>query len=188
MSQFFETICCKDGKALHLEYHSKRVYNTIQKDFDLRHNISPPNKDLLRCKVIYNKNTIEGISYFPYEKKEIKKLKVVYNDTVEYNYKYLDRTSLNALYEQKETCDDIIIVKDGLITDTSIANISIFKEDNWLTPETPLLKGTTRARLLDEKKIQEKKITLDDLLSAEKLALSNAMIRFDILQNYEIVL
>lgn len=185
---YFETVCCKAGKACNLNYHTKRVYYTIQKYLDLETAIIPPTDKLLRCKIIYNKKAIENISYYPYTKRKIQRLKIVQDDTIEYNYKYLDRTLLDNLFEKKDDCDEIIIVKNGLVADTSIANISIYKNKQWLTPKTPLLQGTLRARLLDEQKIIEKDITLDDLLRAKKLALSNAMIGFDILQDYEIVL
>lgn len=188
MNQFFETIYCKDGKAFNLEYHTKRVYNTIQKDLNLESAIIPPSDELLRCKVTYNERGMENISYYPYTKRKIQKLKIVQDDKIEYNYKYFDRTRLDKLFEKKDTCDEIIIVKNSLVTDTSIANISIYIKNQWFTPKSPLLKGTTRAKLLDEQKLIEKDITLDDLLRAKRLALSNAMIGFDILQDYEIVL
>lgn len=188
MSQFFETICCKDRKAFYLEYHTKRVWNTIGKDLQLDENITPPKNGLFRCKVIYNKTNIEDITFSPYKKREIKKLKIIHCDSIEYTYKYLDRSHIDTLFSQKEDCDEILIIKNGLITDTSIANISIFQNNRWLTPKTPLLKGTTRERLLKEKKIQEADLRLTDLLHCKKIALSNAMIGFDILTYYKIVL
>ncbi len=188
MSQFFETIYCKDGKAFYLEYHTKRVWNTIGKDLQLNENITPPNNGLFRCKVIYNRTHIEDVSYFLYKKREIKKLKIIQCDSIEYTYKYLDRKHIDTLFSQKKECDEILIIKNGLLTDTSIANISIFKDNRWLTPKTPLLKGTTRERLLEEQKIQEADLSVKDLLHCKKIALSNAMIGFDILQNYKIVL
>jgi 4-amino-4-deoxychorismate lyase len=185
---YFETIYCNKGKAFHLEYHEKRIYRTIQKKFDLKKSITPPNSALYRCKMIYNHDKIEEITYSLYKKKEIKKLKIIHSNTIEYSCKYLDRSQINMLYEKKEDCDEIIIMQNGYITDTSIANIAILKDNQWLTPQTPLLYGTTRARLLDEKKIKEKQLTLEDLLLSKKIALFNAMVGFNVLQNYEIIL
>ena len=47
-------------------------------------------------------------------------------------------------------CDEILIIKDGHITDTSISNIVFRLPDGWwLTPFTPLLKGIMRTYLLE---------------------------------------
>ena len=81
----------------------------------------------------------------------------------------------------KEATLTISIVQNNLVRDTSIANIALFKNGRWLTPKEPLLCGTTRARLLIEKKIFEADITPKELCQAQKIALLNAMIGFEIL-------
>ena len=64
---------------------------------------------------------------------------------------------------------------------TSIANIAFFDGVDWISPKKPLLKGTTRARLLKERKLILKDIRKDDLKAFTKAALMNAMIDFDII-------
>ena len=91
---------------------------------------------------------------------------------------------MNILFEKKDKADEIIIVKNGYITDTSIANIVIYDGTSWLTPKVPLLRGTARARLLEEKEIIEANITVKMLLKSQKLALLNAMIGMDIIEDY----
>lgn len=76
-----------------------------------------------------------------------------------------------------------MIIKNGLISDTTIANIAIYLDGIWITPKKPLLKGTTRDRYLKEGKLIEKDISAEDL-KASKIALMNAMIDFDILNDY----
>ncbi len=76
---------------------------------------------------------------------------------------------------QKENCDDILIVKNGIITDTSFSNIAFFDGKQWKTPKSPLLKGTCRERLLCEQKIFEKDINLNDLSNYKCYKLINAM-------------
>lgn len=93
-------------------------------------------------------------------------------------YKSTDRSRLNALVAQKGNCDDIIIVKHGLLTDTSFTNLAIFDGKHWVTPRHPLLPGTKRAALLDKGMIQKADITLEDLRNANKVSLFNAMIDF----------
>ena len=96
----------------------------------------------------------------------------------------MNRENLDSIFSRKEDCDEIIIVKNGIVTDTSIANIAIFYDDVWITSKNCLLNGTTKNRLLEEKFLVEKDITLEMLKKASKIALMNAMIGFDIKENY----
>lgn len=187
MKRFFETIKIENGKIYHLEYHNKRVYDTLRKNFglekrvDLKDYIKPPKNGLYRCKIIYEKDILD-VGYYPYKPREIKSLKIVHSD-IEYNFKYLDRSKIDSLFEKRESCDDVLIIKNGLVTDTSIANIAFFDGKKWLTPKRPLLKGTTRERLLEEKKIFEADIERKDLEKFKKFALMNAMIGFVEIEN-----
>ena len=65
-----------------------------------------------------------------------------------------------------------------MLTDTSIANIALYKEGKWFTPKYPLLKGTRRAGLLAEGIIEEDIVMADSLHKYEKIRLFNAMISF----------
>ena len=73
---------------------------------------------------------------------------------------------------------EAIFVKDDLITDSSIANIACLIDNQWLTPKTPLLQGTCRQRLLDEKKLILADISVEDFNKAKKLAFFNALTGF----------
>lgn len=181
---FFETIKCEDYDVFNLDYHNKRVANAIAMNLNLQEYIYPLNNKLLRCKVIYDDSGILEVNYFAYKKREINSFKLVYCDDIDYSKKYLNRNSIDKLFLQKDSCDEIIIVKNSIITDTSIANIAIFYDGFWITSKTPLLKGTTRARLLEEKFLIEKDISVDMLKNAEKIALMNAMIDFDIKKDF----
>ncbi|AXX93370.1 branched-chain amino acid aminotransferase [Malaciobacter molluscorum LMG 25693] len=182
--QYFETIKCEDNEIFNLNYHNKRVANTIAKNFDLSEYIYPINEKLLRCKVIYNEDEIIDINYFEYKKRKIRSFKIIYNNKIEYSKKYLNRKSLNNIFEQRDNCDEIMIFKNNLLTDTSIANIAIYFENSWLTPKQPLLFGTTRQRYIEQGFLKQQDITLEMLKKANKIALLNAMIDFDILEDY----
>ena len=93
----------------------------------------------------------------------------------------------NKLLSQKEDASEIIIVKNGLITDTSIANIAILFQNEWITPKTPLLLGTTSQRLLKDGIIKPQDISIDMIQRATKIATLNAMVDFNILKDYEII-
>ncbi len=184
-SEFLETIKIQEGRIFNILYHQKRyekVLNSfgVEKTKKLEDFIKPPKKGLYRCRLVYDLDTII-VSYHEYKKKDIKSLKLVYDDDIEYSSKSTNRDAINRLFALKNSCDDILIVKNSLITDTSIANIAFFDSVNWITPKESLLKGTTRARLLDEGRIIEADIKVEDLKSFSKVALLNAMIDFDII-------
>jgi len=176
--QYFETIKCDDYEVFNLDYHKRRIVNTIGLNIALEEYIYPPSKDLLKCKLIYDESGIINIEYTPYKMRVIDTLKLIYDDNISYKYKLILRDNIDKLYMKREDCDDIVIVKNGLITDTSIANIAVMIDDIWYTPKTPLLYGTSRARYLDAKVISEKDITVDEFNKASKIALMNAMIDF----------
>jgi 4-amino-4-deoxychorismate lyase len=181
---YFETIKCEDNEIFNLEYHNKRVANTIGLNINLQEYIYPISEELLRCKVIYNDFEILNVEYFPYRKREINSFKLIFNDEISYSKKYLNRENLDELFSKKENCDEVIIIKNGIVTDTSIANIAILYEDTWLTSKNYLLSGTTRARLIEERVLIEKDISVKMLKKASKIALMNAMIGFDIKEDY----
>ncbi|QFR48733.1 branched-chain amino acid aminotransferase [Sulfurimonas lithotrophica] len=191
-NEFLETIKILDAKVWHPEYHQKR-YESVLKHFGvctykkLEDFIKPPKKGLYRCRLVYTPEDIKKISveYIEYEKKDINTLKLVYDDEIDYPLKSTDRSELNKLYEKRQDADDILIVKKGYLTDTSIANIALF-DGEWKTPKYPLLKGTTRQRLLDSGKIHEDDIKVQDIGRFSKVALLNAMIDFDIIADENI--
>jgi 4-amino-4-deoxychorismate lyase len=77
---------------------------------------------------------------------------------------------------QKSGCNDIIIIKNGLVTDASSSNL-VFKSSKGLfTPENYLLPGTKRRLLLDRKKIKEQRIRVEDIKTFDSVYFINAMI------------
>ncbi len=185
--QLLETIRCENGQPSNLSYHQQRVDRSLKQlgyslHLDLASLIKVPDNALYRCRIVYDATSI-NIEYIPYQKRVVRTLQTIQADPLDYTLKYADRTDLDRLFAQKGDADDILIVQNGLITDTSIANIAFFDGTKWLTPKHPLLKGTTRARLLNEKKIFESDIYIDDLKKFTHFALLNAMIGFDEIKN-----
>ena len=186
--EYFETIKCNDFEVYNLNYHKQRIATTIGKNISLDEYIYPPSNKLLKCKVIYNKYEIIDIIYDSYTAKNINSFKLIHDDNIIYNKKSTNRSVIDNLYLQKKLSDEIIIIKNNLITDTSIANIAIYYNGTWYTPKTPLLFGTTRQRYIDNGSLFEKDITIDILQSSSKIALLNAMIDFKIIHNCDIIL
>ena len=150
--------------------------------YELATLIKPPSSGLYRCRVVYDEKLID-IAYLPYTPRAISTLQPVRFDTLDYGLKYADRAALDHLYEKRGHGDDILLTDGQYILDTSIANIAFFDGKVWLTPRHPLLKGTTRARLLDEKKIFEADLTLEMLEAFQGFALMNAMIGFHVIKD-----
>ncbi|WP_295021981.1 aminotransferase class IV [Sulfurimonas sp.] len=186
---FFETIKAVNGKIYHLEYHQKRYEKTlndfsIKIKYDLRNFIDPPKDGVYRCRLVYDitksPHTI-CVTYHEYKKRDINLLRIINCNDIDYGYKYESRKELNDLFELRDKCDDILIIRDDLVTDTTIANIAFWDDGKWITPRKPLLMGVTRARLLDDGKIFEADIYAEDIKNFTKVALLNAMIDFDII-------
>lgn len=185
---YFETIRCEDFEVFNLNWHKRRIADTVSFNINLEEYIYPPSEELLKCKVLYDCSGIIDIEYTPYIPKDIKSFKIVYDDGIDYKYKTVDRENINKLYEKKENRDEIIIIKNDFVTDTSIANIAILVKDQWYTPKIPLLNGTTRQRYIESGILKEYDIDLGFLLKSEKIALLNAMIDFKTIENFEIIL
>ncbi len=93
-----------------------------------------------KCRVTYG-GKIETIEWERYLPRTIQSLRLVEHNSIDYAFKYKNRDALNTLHAQRGHCDDVLIVKNGLITDTSYANVAFSDGTAWYTPEHTL---TTR--------------------------------------------
>ncbi|MDR3060414.1 MAG: aminotransferase class IV [Dysgonomonas sp.] len=180
---FTEAIKVYDGVFVNPSPHIDRMNHTMQTFFDVTYPISLQNEDipieyrtgLVKCRIIYSSEYIK-FEYQKYTFRQINNLKLVYNDMLDYSFKYADRTEWNALLEQKAGCDDILIVKNGYITDTSFSNVVFENETGLFTPSTYLLAGTKRQSLLQKGIIKEAEISIENIGLYSKLYLINTMI------------
>lgn len=194
MCQLVESIKIKDGKTVHIEYHQKRMnrsrnlYFNLQDELDIAGAVNEKLQEpdlkkrtehsLCKCRVVYGK-LIDAIAISEYHRRCVQSLKLVYSETINYNFKYADRSALNELFDRRGECDDILIVKDGKITDTSYSNVAFYDGNDWYTPSTYLLPGTKRSYLLETNIIKERIIQVSDIKQFEKLRIINAMIDFE---------
>ena len=187
LKALFEVIKVQNRKLRNIEYHNDRLNHSLYKVFGIKKPIyleqiinipKELNNQIYKCRVIYS-GKIEMIEFEPYSPKIIKSLKIVVCNDIDYNHKYFDRSRINELYEQRGDCDDILIIKNGFVTDTSYANIIFWNGKSWITPTYPLLPGTKRKKLMEEKEIIEKEIKVGDLQSFEKARIINAMIELE---------
>lgn len=184
MEQYLETIRIEEGRACHLPYHNQRMNETrarlgLSDVLDLEAVIGDISiyQQRTRCRIVYD-TEIRSVEFFPYQIRPVKTLRLVEDNQVDYGCKYADRSALNRCFAQRGACDDVLIVQNGDVTDTTIANVAFLNGETWFTPSTPLLKGTMRASLLDSHQIQEAKIRVEDLSHFSRLRLFNAMISF----------
>jgi 4-amino-4-deoxychorismate lyase len=183
MSLLLETIRIVDGKPMNAAYHQRRAAESsleifgeaIHLEFD---NLLIPEEyqqGLVKCRIVYDVH-IHEITFEKYTPRKISSLKLVYDDNIEYATKRLDRSALNALVAQKGDADEVLIVKNGLLTDISYANIVVSIDGALFTPKNCLLKGTRRQQLLDEGIVEERELTAADLKSCNYVILINAMV------------
>jgi 4-amino-4-deoxychorismate lyase len=150
-----------------------------QKPILLHTHLSPPKQPgIVKCKITYDATNVE-VTYTPYIKKIVQHIGLIKVD-FSYPYKSTNRTPFTTNQTHFKQFDELIFIKNGLLADTTIANIALLIDDQWLTPLQPLLPGTTRARLLETKELFETNLSYKALQDAKKIAFLNAMIGFDI--------
>jgi len=186
MCRLIESIRLSHSKLENLSYHEARMNQARAVLFGCKVPLKLPSQiqipesldeKVYKCRVLY-KEEIEQIEFVPYQVKPICSLKLVECNTINYTYKYENREIFSSLMAHRGDCDDILIVKNGYITDTSYCNIAFFDENRWVTPSTPLLAGTQRQKLLDKGIIHEQEIRVDDLQKFTHARLMNALMGF----------
>jgi len=187
MSLLLESIYLNDGKFRNLTYHESRMRNSMEalqqstnsiNLEDLFSNILVPSSGLFKTRVIYD-SEIRKVEFVPYRMRTIQSLKLIHDNSISYRYKFLDRAGLDMLFAKRDTADDVLIVKDGMITDSWYANAIFKKEGRWFTPDAYLLNGTMRQSLLDAGLITETRIAVSDLKQYQSARLINSMLGMD---------
>lgn len=183
MQLFLETIRVSDGNICLPEMHKARMCATVEKIFHRPAQLTgfpttvpePFRKGKVKCRIIYD-TAIREVTFTPYTPRRIDTLRLVEGHDIDYALKYADRSALEHLREMRDGCDDILIVKDGCLTDTSYSNIVLENSHGLFTPDTSLLNGIRRRHLLANGQIRETRITPAYLPSYNRLYLINALL------------
>jgi 4-amino-4-deoxychorismate lyase len=187
MSLLIESIKLVDGKFHNLFYHEQRMLRSLdmlcgnREAFQLEKFLleqAYPKQGLYKCRIVYDGNSKETM-FVPYQAKTIKQLKIIEHDGISYEFKFADRKTINRLFELRGKCDDILIIRRGMVTDCSFSNIAFRKGKTWCTPWPALLKGTMRQNLIDKNYIQQEEIHKKDIRSFDTFKIINAMLEFD---------
>ena len=181
---FTEAIRMEDGKLHNLNYHQKRIDATLRRfwhnehnDINLQSALSHimPQDGIYKIHIEYNGEGISEITQSEYKIRDIRSLRLVNADDAEYSYKYADRSALMKLQQSRQDSDEVIIVRNGCLTDTSYSNIALHSKHGWFTPDKPLLPGTMRRSLIDQGLLSATEITLGNLNDYDTICLINAM-------------
>lgn len=182
-----ETIAVENRSFKNLEYHEARLNRTRKElwgytdHWNLSEILFVPDSitnELHKCRMAYGQE-IDNIKWEPYTFREIRKIKKVHHDTVDYSYKYDQRPELNTLFAERGNADEILIIQKGMVTDSFYCNVAFFDGNNWFTPDTYLLPGTQRALLLDNGVILDTIITEKDIAKFSHIKLFNAMVNWE---------
>lgn len=186
MMTFVETISLRDGTIENLTDHECRMYNTMIHFFGRKPDFSPSHIEIpaeygqghCKMRIVYAERLI-STQFSVYSPKVIQSLRCVEANHLYYAYKFEDRLPLLSLLAMRGEADDILIVKNGQITDTSYSNVVLQKNNHYYTPSNPLLAGTRRHSLLKKGVIEPIPVTPADLPGFDRLYLINAMIGLD---------
>lgn len=190
MSQFLETIKLNNGVFERLSLHQSRIESAMNdfypevKPVNLKEsleNLIYPKNGLYKCRIIVDKE-IKFIEFLPYNPPIIKSLKIIKTEIPSVQYKMADRSNYQFEFAKRNECDDVLLVKNGFLTDTSYCNIALYDGNKWFTPRYPLIAGVNRAQLLNEEQIFLKDIKLDELLNFQYINLFNALNEFGSIQ------
>lgn len=182
MSRFIESICILKGEIRNLTFHQNRINQTRYKLLGLMDELNviqlfqfAGNQRIgkFKCRIVYAES-IEEFQMLPYQIRRIHSVRLVESNAIDYRFKLEDRQAFSYLKDAVNE-DEIIIVQNGQITDTSYSNLVFFDGEKWITPTTYLLNGTMRQSLLQTKQIIEKPIQVEDLNRFESFKLINAM-------------
>ena len=181
MYPLVESIKAENGQFFLLDYHQDRLERTFHAVYKSSCPwqlvaILPqaPSQGLFKVRFLYNATDF-SIEVQPYVPKIIKTLKLIEIGDYTYPHKWTNRSAINAAFAQRGNCDDVLMTKNGLLTDASYANIVLFDGSKWVTPEKPLFEGVQRSYLLYHKKIQKVNIRPAELSNYQIFQLINAM-------------
>lgn len=189
MCLLFESIRTENRQFRNLREHINRMNHSVEQIYGIKtlyheSDLKIPDSitdGIYKCRILYDKK-IYNIDFQLYKKRIIQKIKIIVNNEVDYSYKFTERKFFETLFIENPGYDEFIIVKNGMVTDSTFSNLALFKEGKWHTPSTYLLNGIKRKMLLRSQFISEQTISLDDLFRYKKIAFINAMLDLEDIQ------
>ncbi len=177
----FETCLVVEGEVQNRSDHNERVSRSSRALWD-REIILPwevleaelPKEGQTRLRVEYDITGVIRVDSRPYFQSVMSTIKL-FETYLEYPYKFSDRTELESIFKHRGIAHDVLMVIDGLVADTTMANVAMFDGKEWLTPCRPLLQGTCRARMLRQGLLKEYDISENMIRNAQSVVVMNAL-------------
>ncbi|REE05952.1 aminotransferase class IV [Marinoscillum furvescens] len=181
---FLETICAVDHTYPLLAYHQQRLAQTYRHFFggtppQLTDHLPEPAKSKHKVRVHYGADHLD-VTSTPYTNRQIQQIKTITaTPSLTYTYKYAHREDLESLFAQRGNADEILIIKNQLLTDSFYANIALWDGSHWYTPAHCLLNGVRRQALLEAGRIISCPLSVSDLTSFQKISFISGMLELD---------
>ncbi|MEG2809774.1 MAG: hypothetical protein RR889_03900 [Akkermansia sp.] len=187
----FETIKIVDGCPALLHWHQARVDHVFESlglskraiphlSARLASCVIPP-KGVYKCRIDYRTDGEVNEPVFAlYSPRLIDVLHGIDAHALDYSHKWADRATLSELGAELPIDDEVLILRDGWVTDTRYSNV-VFGDPHehdcpWVTPTTYLLKGVKRSSLLASGAIVQRAISWRDVARYPYCSLINAML------------
>lgn len=177
--KLFETIRVCDGVAERVALHQARLLRSggpaeppleqVIADAQL------PGAGEFKLHVSYDEAGITGVHAERYVPRVIRRMRAVEADVC-YPLKLEDRRVFDVLRGEHSDVDELIICRDGMVTDTTFSNLLFGEPGAWYTPEHCLLPGTRRESLLRCGEVRVRAIRRAEIRDYPFLCLINAML------------
>lgn len=191
--QFIETVLIlQNGRIPLLEEHYARFSSTIR-----RYSGSPPSlrefEALLlgtlsasspsisakawRCRLVYEANgRLVERGALPFIPKKLERIARVELPSASYPLKFADRSLFASLHERFPGYDEIIITRQGFLSDGTFTNLYLRRSSGrLLTPADALLAGCRRARLMKEGTLLPSPLNWEELEPHWQIGFINAL-------------
>ena len=166
-----ETIRVTDGRYCNAPMHLQRMERSVRELYGCASPLvelppvpAPYCSGVVKCRIFYGKE-IGSLEFDSYRPREVKTLRLVEGGDMDYHLKYADRSRLDALRALRGDCDEIVILRDGIVTDTSYSNLLFLSDNGVFTPAVPLLCGTMRQSLIERGEAETLSVSGEELLS-----------------------
>lgn len=184
----FETVKWENGVPRLLPWHQRRVESAIRSHGSTDASVpdlaavlsncrSPEKCGVYKCHITYDtRGMIHRTSFEPYLPRQVKTLRCAEMPELNYSCKWENRSALTAAGTGLGEDEEVLILQNGMVTDTRYSNVVFGDGDAWITPETFLLAGTKRAFLLSRGDIRERSVSAEDIRKFRFCSLINAML------------
>lgn len=180
---FIESVRISQGRVMLASFHECRMSDTCMETYG-RFRLPPLSAieipdwcraGEVKMRIVYGED-LEEVSFSKYECRDIKTLKIMeVGPDMDYHLKYADRSCIERFYNMREDCDDILMVRDGKICDTSYTNVILTDGKRKFVPSTFLLPGVMRSWLISSGEVQIGDFDVSALVPGNKWGITHLM-------------